>query len=270
MKQNWLGDIEHLERFEPFIDRDSSSQLRDYFRFGGLASFERSPIAGMLATAEMFSSTLSPCIYCGGKRFPDEPSKDQGGTGFIGDTTKWTPQMFKRIFAAMKRMGIEHDELHSGIDCPVCKNNGWVTTGRIKSAGKDITARPTGSSKDRDDGETDVDVKLGTCAFVERILDKADVLFSLTTPVLASCFGPKNYGTIGAWHLTPSGKTLLRRNAKNKEETVFFIELRADADGKNTKGLKGQLDAADAQAKEAIDAAYRAWNAAYFVDRCGA
>lgn len=269
MTQNWLGDIEHLERFEPFIDTDSASQLKDYFRYGGLASFERSPMAQQLEVAEMFSTTLAPCLYCGGKRFPDDQSKDEGGTGFIGDTSKWTPQMFKRIFGAMRRMGLEQTELHTGIDCPVCKNHGWVITGRKKSSGHEITARPTGSSKDRDDGHNDIDVKLGTCAFVERILDKADVLFSLTTPVLASCFGPKNYGSIGVWHMTPSGKTLLRRNSKNKDEVVFFIELRADSDGKGTKALKDQLKAADEQAKLAIDAAHRAWNAAYFVDRCG-
>lgn len=269
MTHNWLGDIEHLQRFEPFLDLDSADQLRDYFRFGGLARFQQSPMAGQLAMAEMFSANLAPCIYCGGKRCDKDPAQEHGGTGFIGDTSSWTPQMHKRINGEVRRRGLDADAITSGMDCPVCRCSGWVVVGNKKRSGEEITAKPTGSSKDRDDGGTNNDVILGTCAIVEKILDKADVLFEMTTTVLASCFGPQNYGPISTWHLTPAGKTLLKRNSKDKNETLFFIELRADSDGKGNKILRDQLKAADDQARAAIDAAYRAWNAAYFVDRCG-
>jgi hypothetical protein len=269
MMQAWLGDVEHLERFEPFIDRDSADQLRDYFRLGGLARFDKSPMANMLANAEMFSAYLSPCIYCGGKRHKDDPSLDTGGTGFVGDTTKWTPAMFKRINGMLSRMGMNGVDVHSGIDCPVCKCSGWVTTGGRKKSGQEITARPTGSSAPGNGNDNGIDVALGTCAFVERILDRADVLFVHTTPVLASCYGTQNYGPIGVWHMTPAGKTLLKRNGKDKDPVIFFIELRTEEDGKRTKILSEQLKAADEQARAAIDTAHRAWNAALFVDRCG-
>jgi hypothetical protein len=267
MTQAWLGDVEHLERFEPFIDRDSADQLRDYFRLGGLARFEKSPMANMLANAEMFSANVGPCIYCGGVRNAENPGSEVGGSGFLGDTSKWTPAMIKRVRGAANATGKQDFLAAPGEPCPVCNGRGWVTRGRKQHG--EITARPSLTASHGAEHSSDIDVEIGTCALCERILDKADVLFPLATSVLASCFGSQKYGTLGVWHLTPSGKTLLRRNERDKDPVLFFAGLRADNQEKKNKTMTAQLEAAEAQAKMAIDTAYRAWNAALFVDRCG-
>lgn len=269
MKQNWLGDIEHLERFEPFIDHDSVTQLKDYFRLGGLARFEKSPLATQLYRAEMYASNIAPCLYCGGTRHSEDPSLDVGGAGFIMMLSSLTPTMLSRVKREIGREAASTIQLTDGVDCPVCNKTGWVVTSRRKSGGEQLTAKPNGMASPGMTHDSDIDVALGTCAFVARIIDKADVLFPMTTTVLASCFGPVNYGSIGVWHLTPAGKTLLRRNSTYKDEVLFFVGLKNEAEAKCDKTLSAQLKAAETQASAAIDAAYKAWNAALFVHRCG-
>lgn len=269
MPKNWLGDIEHLQRFEPFIEHDSVTQLRDYFRLGGMDKFDRSPLFNQLYQAEMFSSNIAPCVYCGGIRNDEDPGLDVGGLGFIMDLTALTPKMLARVKREIGRESASGLKITDGIDCPVCNHTGWVVTTGRKRAGEQITARPSKTASAGATHNNNVDVQWGTCALVDRILDKADTLFPMATQILASCFGPINYGTMGVWHITPSGKTLLRRNTEGKDELLFFVSLKAEDEAKQNKALSAQLKAADDQAKAAIDAAYQAWNAALFVCRCG-
>lgn len=267
MPSNWLGDVEHLDSFDATIDRDSASQLRDYFRLGGLARFERSPMGDMLSNADTFSANVAPCLYCGGVRDKENPGNDRGGIGFLGDTSTWTDKMHARIRKAAAALGDMELKVESGCTCPVCRGKGWVTTGRIASG--EITARPSLTASHGAERGGNTDVEIGTCAKVEAILDKADVLFQLTTSVLCCKFMDGALGSIAVWHLTPSGKTLLRRNAKDTEFVLFFMQLRGANSEQKNKTMAKQLTAADQQAKLLIEYAGKAWNAAIFVDRCG-
>jgi hypothetical protein len=270
MRIQWLETIEHLEKFDSVIDRDDIAQLRLYFKLDGLSNFTKSPMGGMLERADMFSPIYKPCVYCGGHVSKGDGDLDIGGTGFLARTAKWSSRKRDAYIGIASNLDDESDyDIVDGADCLVCGTRGWRQTSRHKSK-DDLTAQPR---KDggihRSSSSMNVDVQVGTCAIVSSIIDRADVLFPLTTVALASIYGKNNCGTIGLWHITPSGKTLLRGNSRNLIPEAYFVEVRASNDGDRKKNIAAQLKSADEQATWLKDQACRAWNAASFVYRCG-
>jgi hypothetical protein len=237
MKKTWLGDVEHLEQFESFITLDDVGQLRDYFRIGGSSRFCKSPMAGMLERAELFAANLVPCVECGGVRIVNDGDVEQSGSGFVG-----------------------------GDFCPECSGVGWVNASNDTCT---LTARPSMTAQHGSSHSFDLDVQIGTCAIVESILDKADVILPITTQVLSSMYGPSNNGTLSVWHVTPAGKKLLHRSSDSTvEPDAFYVSLRERNSLEKNKNTDELMKAADKASQEAIEYAGKAWNAARFVDRC--
>jgi hypothetical protein len=239
MKKTWLGDVEHLDTFESFITPDDAGQLRDYFRIGGSSRFCKSRMGAMLDNAKMFSPNLAPCLACGGTRYKNKGDKEESGSGFVGDDT-----------------------------CTRCQGSGWENLGR--HAKGEITARPNKMAQHGARHSIDIDVQIGTCAIVESILDRADVLLPIATQVLSSVYGRRNHGLLGAWHITPAGKKLFRSAGdKEIEPEQYFVALREENNLRQDENMKKQFESADRDAAAAIEYAGRAWNAASFVRRCG-
>jgi hypothetical protein len=270
MKIPWLETIEHLEKFDSVIDRDDIAQLRLYFKLDGLSNFTKSPMGGMLERADMFSPNYQPCTYCGGHISIGDDDEDVGGIGFLVNVAKWNKKIRKSYngIASNRCDGTQYT-IEDGSDCVACGTRGWRQTNRHRAKGE-LTAQPRkDSGVHRDSVSMNVDVKIGTCAIVSSIIDRADVIFPLATTTLASIYGRNNYGTLGLWHLTPSGKTLLRGNSKNLIPEAYFIEVRTANEEDKKKNVAAQLSLADEQAKWLKEQACRAWNAASFVYRCG-
>lgn len=274
MKLQWLSPIEHLERFDGVIDRDDIDQLRLYFRLDGMSSFTKSPLGGMLDNAMLYSPNYRPCVFCGGKRHGVNEDgtaigEDIGGRGFLVNVAKWSKDKRERYEKRAKgKCDGESHPIVDNADCVVCGTRGWIRTSRFYSKSK-LTAQPRADAGIHRETSLNVDVQIGTCAIVGSILDRADVLFPLSTAALASVYGRDNYGSIGLWHLTPAGKTMLRGNSENMQPELYFANVRNKNHDQKSKNVTAQLELADEQSEWLIKTAKRSWNAAGLVYRCG-
>jgi hypothetical protein len=258
----WLGDLSHLEPYSSTVCSDHAEELRKYFRIGGIEAFGKSTSAGMLASAELYACGSRPCLRCGGRLASDDDvESERGGCGFVPSGSERNRAVSRKQaeFLALLDIACETIPVSGDTPCPECGCRGWVPA-RFHAESQ-ITARPMGSSVDCEsfsDG-TDIDMQiLGICS---RRLERADCLLPICSTVLASQFEPGSSGVMGAWHLTPAGKTWLRKNTLGLQPAQFFAAARIAQESNHDAGIELVIQACDAQSLGLLDAAGRAWNA---------
>jgi hypothetical protein len=238
-----------------------AEDLRWYWGSGGISAFDRSPLAGMLARAELYGRVARPCRHCGG-----DTTKWEGGSGFVDSRTGSAPEAAtaKQLeYAAL--IGIDLSSVPAPLGdrvCDKCGGRGWVATGNAPRGSGVVTARPTGSSIKHEGG---VEMDIGDMARMGRVSARLSALRGRSSSVpaahaLEAYYSPDG-GSLGAlWHLTPAGTKMLRTNPQRLPPTQFFAnerEAQVTAPKPNRKAL---FDAAEQQAKVLFEASCRLWN----------
>ena len=260
MNRGWLGDTSHLDGYSDVISSDDAEDLKRHFKLGGLDSFARSTAGGMLERAEMFSCGTKPCVRCGGHVSMRDGDIEYGGCGFIPSQEKTKQAASRKQAEMMKLMDIDVSTIPLAADevCPDCNCKGWVAAGKRPQG--PLTARPTKSSVNAEPSCYMADVNLQTMAICSRRLTLADALFSLASIVITCYLEPG--GCVGLlWHLTPAGKTMLRKNKNETTPQMFFASMRVAQDLNRDKNVAAQFLAADEQAAQLLAVASQAWNA---------
>lgn len=274
---DWLGDLTHLEAYPSTIMADHATELRQYFRIGGIDAFGKSTVAGMLDRAELYSSGTRPCERCGGYRNKGtrveedehgvkvevtDPIPDRGGCGFIPSGSKRCRAISSKQaeFLAMLDLPVESLPLAADIPCPDCGCRGWVAAGRHASG--PLTARPTGSSVPHEPIAAGLDIDLQILAVCGRRIARADALMLGASAVLAGYLEPGSHRLLSLWALVPAGKTWLRQNKLGIQTTAFFMAARVTQEANHDPKVDAVMKACDEQASALWRAAGCAWNAA--------
>lgn len=257
----WLGDLTHLEGYSHTIAVSDADELRRHFKIGGLSAFGRSTSAGMLERAKLFAYGTKPCLKCGGHISTADDDPEHGGCGFVPSKSSRCLEVSKRQAEILILLGIDTSSVPMAADvaCPDCNCHGWVESPRSHATGQ-LTARPMGSSVKLEPTAAMMDLDLHTLAICARRLELADALFSLATAAITAFYEPG--GCAGMlWHLTPSGKKMLRGNSNNLPPQAYFESVRAAQEQNRDPNKAAQFKAADDQSIDILEAACRAWNA---------
>jgi len=246
-----------LLRESSVVSSADARDLRAYFGTDGVSSVDRSPLAGMLARAQLFRGHTLPCLKCGGDRAGGNLERQRGGCGLA-----CTPRQRSRL----KLLG-----LYPPTDdkCPACKGTGWIVRGVHRHRRSEITARPTGSSI-RASGApwacaSDADMHL--LGSISRRLAVAESILTGASAVLELFYGtPAVDGgrrLTGLWSLTAAGKKLLARNRIKDLDPVRFFENERELELiKPSLARRALFRAADIQASDLRRQAAKAWNLA--------
>jgi hypothetical protein len=265
----WLGDLSHLESYSPVIGSDHAAELRQHFRIGGIESFGRSTVAGMLQQAELYASSTRPCTRCGGHIWTGEedPNPERGGCGFVPSGSKRNREVTQKQaeFLALLEIEVDSVPISADLPCPDCGCHGWVAAGR--HATEQLTARPTGSSVHGEPSAGGLDVDLQILAVCGRRLDRADCLLPITSAGLAAYLEPGGGILMALWNLVPAGKTWLRQNKLDLPARQFFDAGRAAQEKNRDPKIDAVIKTCDAQARSLLDAMGCAWNAAVEFER---
>lgn len=228
---------------------EDASDLRWYFRSGGISMLTSSNWGAALERLSKFAYGCAECEDCGGNREKKIP----------GDGLERKAQT-KKQSELLALIDLHVPEL-TGEWCPKCDGRGMIArSGRAHSRAP-LTARPTGSSKH---GRAAIDVDHGDLArlgSVSRRVAKLAETDSAAAMVLELYYGPDHDSTtLPLYQLTPAGKTLLRRNGQRLHWRQFFENESSDARAKKDKRRLALLDEAKEQAQEYYRAACQAWN----------
>jgi hypothetical protein len=145
--------------------------------------------------------------------------------------------------------------------CERCKGMGHVERATKHRARGPITARPTGSSVAERFPCSSPAEGDGLYA-LSRARRKVVMLASRNlhaVGVLACYFDPNGKDLVSLWHLTASGKTMLRANPQGLRPHEFFGNLRNAQQETPQPTRAKQFEAADTQAQELLDTAIKAW-----------
>jgi hypothetical protein len=238
----------------PTIASGDAADLRAYFRFGGLAAFDKSPLAAMLDRASLFRGHCTPCLRCGGDRAGGNLEHQVAGCGLM--CTREDRHRLREI-----GLRPSTDE-----KCRTCKGTGWVVRATHRHRRGPITARPTGSSIRSSSAAvtlTDGDVTL--LGAVSRRLAMAELIWDGATRVLEIYYGSQiidgGRRLTALWALTPTGKRMLRRNrVKGLDPERFFANERAVDEVQPSARRRLLFAAADKEASELRRSAVQAWN----------
>jgi len=255
--------LDALAKVSAVIRASDAEELRRYFRQGGLSVFNGSPTAALMARLSMFGHTARPCESCGG-----DPSRWVGGSGFVASKTKprEVSARSRALLAALDIFVPDDGLLPPAEDtvCRPCEGRGWALP-RFKTHSRaPLTARPTGSSK-KGGGGSAIDVNEADMALMGRVSGRLDKVRQAqgnlpAAATLESYYGPDG-GTLGSlWHLTPSGKSMMRKNPNKLPPQQLWQNLRAEQSEKPTDGRAAQFKAADEQAEALYRATCTIWN----------
>lgn len=247
-----------LPKVSAVIAASDAEDLSWYFKSGGLGVFMPSSTGTLIDRLKLMAPGR-PCLNCGG----DAPS-GRGGCGFVVTKTRGkAPSADQRLILAMLDLDIP-DEMPPGADqvCKECDGRGWVM-GRLSSAKKPLTARPTGSSKKGGGGGVNV-----ASENLERLGRVSGRLSSLRAAqgrvpadlALEAFYAPGGGSTGALWELVAAGKTMLRRNTQKLPPIQFFANERADQADKPNHNREQQFRTAERQAVELHHAACTLWN----------
>lgn len=255
--------LDALAKVSVVIRASDAEELRRYFRQGGLGVFNGSPTASLMARLSMFAHTARPCLACGG-----DEKRWSGGSGFVSSTSKpreVSPQS-RALLAALDIFVPDDGLLPPAEDtvCRPCEGRGWALP-KFKTHSRGmITARPTGSSK-KGGGGSAVDVNETDMALMGRVSGRLDKVRQVqgdmpATATLEAWYGADG-GTLGSiWHLTPSGKSMQRKNPNRLPPQQLWQNLRNEQAEKPTDGRAAQFKAADEQAEQLYRATCMLWN----------
>jgi hypothetical protein len=196
-------------RLSPADERE----IRIYLKVGGSIG-ARSCDGPMLDRLELYAKSTRPCVRCGG-----DIESGAIGTGTIFSDT---PHGKRRRDEEYAYLSAVNESMHLGspgvleligdMTCPDCDGRGWVIDERVRHDVKlcDITARPTGSSRDPWAGRAEPDPgTLATIGFVSRRLK---AIGSPHTEVLLAYYlqTPVAETLRALWPLTVAGREMLK------------------------------------------------------------
>jgi hypothetical protein len=244
-----------LIRESSLVTSLDARDLRAYFGTDGLSGFDRSPLGGMLARAELDRGHVVPCSKCGGRRANGNLALERPGCGF---------RCTSRELRALQRHGIPPacDD-----PCKACEGRGWIIRRRRRHCRGEITAIPTGSSVHGSNGVgthvSDADMHL--LGSVSRRLSTAEQIVPGATRVLELFYGtPAVEGgrrLTSLWPLTRAGRSMLRRNKVEGLDPDRFLQNERDRNAsKPNQRRSRQFRTADDEAHELRRWAAKAWN----------
>lgn len=238
------------------ISSADATDLRSYFGSNGMGSIDRSPMASMLARAELFRGHQLPCLKCGGVRARDGRPEKQG----CGSAC--TAKQLRNL--ALLGLAPDTDE-----KCRACKGTGWVVRRIHRQRRVAVTARPTGCSVKVSAAPSasmsDSDVHL--VGAVGRRLAAAESITAGSVRVLELYYGTARFDggrrLTTLWSLTQTGKCMLARNKVAGLDPDRFFQNERDAESHKPDQRKRDLFLeADREAAELRANAARVWNVA--------
>lgn len=243
-------------------------ELRAHYRSGGFDVFRASTMGAALERAAHFAYGADPCRRCGG-----DTKSLRAGSGFVSTESEQRAKRLRRAMpsdrtrAALEHLGLGADLL-ARVDsempalgdrvCPDCHGFGVVARTRGRQPGGAVTARPIGTEA-RQGGVSLDEAALARLGRVSRQLTAIATLWPEWVDVLAAYYGPDG-GRLSLYEFTGAGKKLLRKNPQ-KLPPVQLIKNEAAAERENPDPTRrALLDGAEAQARDLLHDAARAWN----------
>lgn len=252
------------------IPRDDLKELFQYYERWIDRMEQPSTMGAQLEKLAFFAHRLRPCVDCGGDR-----KKWIGGSGFI--TSSKQHELLKLLE--------DSHTIPGDIECPTCcrprrpdwlkpevmsqeewdsmpRQPGWVLGGR-RARGPQ-TVRRTGSSK-KGCGvpSTGGDESLATIGRLLRLLRLVHRIRPISTEVIGEYCSPGGRSIDCLWHLTPAGKTMLRkRNDRDLSHQQFFENERERQRRNQDTNLAVQIEKAREQSQKLWDQAGEDWNEA--------
>lgn len=232
------------------ISGTDEADLRWYFSVGRRQLDGKSNFGAMLERLEQFGTHTRPCKKCGGKAatFGDEGemiSPEKNGSGFVWSSDDWERRKTLKRLGLLK--GSMADAWNGDLVCEYCKGRGVVKCRRSGSSGwsamkvKKVTSAPV-------DADTGGDASLARLGYISRLLDRVKSVSPRAYAILESFYSPGGESEACLWHLTPAGKTMLRRNDQGLPERQYFAnERNRQAENPNTERAL-IFKAADSQA----------------------
>lgn len=225
---------------------DHAKELRGYMRGGGGARGEASTFGAQMDRVALYAHHAVPCDECEGR-------------GFVASKPDRRP-VSETQRMMLEWLDINCPDLPPMLDriCPECDGCGYYVRFRSASHGP-LTARMTGSS---------VRSKLGGSycpdaadLIVGSRLTGVGNLHMASRHALEHYYAPNGNNWVALWHLTPSGKTMLKgqKDARLRHREAF-ANLIDEQSRKPTANRKFQFNAADEQARELLTLARRIWN----------
>jgi hypothetical protein len=247
------GDASDIHDVEDVLDDFDATDLRWYFRVGGMAMFSSSTMGPMLERASLFGAHARGCRACGG-----DAKRNIGGTGWtVGKRPRASMPTAEQVAIARWAKGIYRQQLFADEPCRKCSGTGWRPAGRRVVPRALQTARPMGSSIKKAGGPSATVKHMEVLAIVGRRLDQVGPENAAT---FLAYFDEEGGSILGVWALTPAGKTLLRRNSTDLDPVRFFENQRLDQEAHRDAGRQALFEAADEQAAERLRNASRKWN----------
>lgn len=260
---NWATSLQ-LATASAVLRSEDVSDLKWYFRSGGITNLTGSNWGAALEKLSMFAYGCAECEDCGGsrkkkipgdglerKRRTEQPTDEQSKLLALIDE-----KLAKKIAAAAPEL--------TGEWCTSCAGRGMIPrTSRTNLHGSP-TARPTGSSKKGRGGREADHGDLARLGSVTRRLSKLDEEHPGAADVLELYYGPDHDGTtVPLYQLVPAGRTLMKRNGQRLQWRQFFENELKDARDKNDAQRLALFEEAKRQAGELYRAACQAWNSVH-------
>lgn len=246
---------------QTFISAPDAADLRWYFATGRLQFEGKSNFGAMLERLEKFGTQTRPCLKCGGKNpvfdeNGDTITPEKNGSGFVWSSEEWDKRKKWARLGILK--GEVADAWGGDLVCKNCKGRGIVER-RQGSTGRGGKMKVKAQSTTFTDADTGGDESLARLGYISRILDQVKARSQKAYIILESFYSPGGESEACLWHLTPSGKTMLRRNDLNLPERQFFAnERNRQAENPNTERAMA-FKAAEHQAKELHVFAVEVW-----------
>lgn len=240
------------ERASVGISGTDADDLRWYFRDGLRRLEQPSNMQVQLDRLSLYFHRAKPCTACGG-----DIQRNTAGCGWVPSKSKGrAPTEWERdLLGMLELLPPAADTL-----CKRCDGKGWVEGKRRNESRGELTARPTGSSMHgRGGADTGGSESLARLGRVSRWLQAVTEHSYVARETLIAYYSPDG-GDLGAlWHLTPSGRKMLRDNPQGLPHQQLFANLRETQSQKPTEGRRAQFEAATEQSRELYRHACEVW-----------
>lgn len=255
--------IEETEKAPPrHIGQTDAADLRWYFSTGRRQIEGSSNFGAMLERLKQFGIHARPCLDCGGQNAVTDAegntiTPERDGSGFVWSSKEWERREM------LKNLGLLTGEVaaawNGDLVCKTCKGRG-VIPGKRKGNRSGwnvmkVNETPSASS----DADTGGNASLARLGHVSRLLGKLKRHSELAYVVAEAYYSPGGESEACLWHLTPAGKTMLRRNSLQLPERQFFAnERNRQAEDPNTERAL-LFQAAERQSVELKSIMVQAW-----------
>lgn len=236
------------------ISGTDEADLRWYFSVGRRQIEGRSNFGAMLDRLQHFGSSSKPCRACGGKKATLDKdgnvlTPERVGSGFVWSSEDWARRKMLQKLGLLT--GAMADAWKGDLVCSRCKGRG-VISGRRGGGSRNswLTMKVKSPQSSQSDTDTGGDASLARLGYVSRLIDRVRSRCSRATAILEAYYSPGGGSEACLWHLTPAGKTMLRRNNLGLPERQFFAnERNRQVEDHNTE-RELLFRAADQQAAE--------------------